>query len=120
MARVDLAIQVTTRDGIVPSYEAVAAANDAMFLNDGGTWLHVKNASGFTVNVVIETPVTVTSDALAVADKVPTPIANGSEALLGPWPTGTYNQLSGADVGKVYVNVDQAVTCAATRLGPAT
>lgn len=118
MPRVDLAIQVTTRDGIIPSYEAVAAASDAMFLNDGATYLHIKNASGSTANLVFQTPVTVSSDALAVADKTAT-IETATEKIFGPFATGVYNQPSGADVGKVYADTDQAITIAAVKLGSA-
>jgi hypothetical protein len=119
MARVDLTIQTVTRGtGIVPSYEAVAAALDAMFLNDGATWLHIKNASGSTANLVFETPITVTSDALAVADATAT-ILTATERLFGPFPPGVYNQVTG-DVGRVYVNTDQALSIGAFRLGPAT
>jgi hypothetical protein len=101
----------------VVSYEAVAAANDAMFVNTGEELVLIKNASGSSVNIVVETPMTVLSEGLAVADEACTALANGAEGLYGPFPTVAFNQPSGADVGKVYINVDQAVTIAVVKAG---
>lgn len=116
MARVDLTTQVTTRAGIVPTYEAVAAASDAMFVNTGAEYVHIKNASGFTANLVFQTPATVLSEALAIADATGT-VANGSEKIFGPFPTAIFNQPSGADVGKVYIDTDQAISIAVIKQG---
>jgi hypothetical protein len=116
VARTELTVQVTSRAGITPNYQAVAAANDAMFLNTSDITLHIKNASGSTANIVFETPATILSDALAVADAVGT-VANGAEGVFGPFPAAWFNQASGADAGKMYVNVDQAVTIYAERQG---
>jgi hypothetical protein len=116
VARTDLTTQVTTRAGIVPTYEAVAAADDAMFVNTGVELVHIKNASGSTANLVFETPVTMLSEALAVADATAT-LATATEKVFGPFPTGVFDQPSGADVGKVYINTDQAITIAVIKAG---
>jgi hypothetical protein len=118
MARVDLTVQVTTRAGIIPSYEAVAAASDAMCANDGATLFHIKAAAGEATLAFI-TPATVLSEALAIADAAGT-VANGSEKLFGPFPPAIFNQPSGADVGKIYIDTNVAISIAAVRLGSAT
>jgi len=118
MARTDLTTQVSSRLGTVLSYAAVSAANDAMFVNTGVEEVIIKTGATATVNIVFETPITVLSEALAVADEVTTLIAS-SDGLFGPFPTGVFNQPSGADVGKVYINVDQAVTIAVIKPGSA-
>ena len=116
MARVDLSVQTTDRDGIVVAYTEVTAANDCMFPNDGKVEVRVANASGSTANLVFVTPATVLSDALAIADRTAT-VEDGSEKTLGPYPTATFNQPSGADVGKVYLDTDQTITVAVVKLG---
>ena len=117
MGRVSLTTQVSSRPGTVVSYEAVAAAEDAMYVNTGAELVLIKNASGSPVNPVFETPATVLSEQLAIADEACTALADGAEAMYGPFPTATFNQPSGADVGKVYINVDQAVTIAVIKRG---
>ena len=116
MARTDLSVQTTDRDGIVVSYTEVLAANDCMFPNDGKVEVRVANASGSTANLVFETPATVLSDELAIADKTGT-VADGTEKVFGPFPTATFNQPSGADVGKLYLDTDQTVSVAVVKLG---
>ena len=121
MARTELTVVATSRDGVngTDNAQAVAAANDAMFINDGATKLYISNASGSTVNIVFETPATVLSEALAIADKTAT-LVTAKWAIFGPFPPAFYNNPSGADAGKVYVDVDQNVTCLAFKDGAAT
>ena len=116
MPRVDLSVQTTDRDGIVVAYTEVTAANDCMFPNDGKVEVRVANASGSTANLVFVTPATVLSDELAVADKTGS-VADGAEKTFGPYPTATFNQPSGADVGKVYLDTDVTITVAIVKLG---
>jgi hypothetical protein len=120
MARTELTVQTTSRDGVngTDNGQAVAAANDAMFVNDGATKLYISNASGSTVNIVFETPATVLTEALAIADKTAT-LATAKWAIFGPFPSSYFNNPTGADAGKVYVDVDQSVTCLAFKDGPA-
>ncbi len=121
MARTELTVQTTSRDGlnVTDNYQAVAAANDAMVVNDGATKIVISNASGSTVNIVFETPVTVLSEALAIADKTAT-LATGKVGIFGPFPGAYYNNPSGADAGKLYIDVDQAVSMMAFKDGAAT
>ncbi len=116
MARVDLTINAFARAGITdPTGQSVIAANDAMFQNDGRTVLRIANASGFSANLSMETPGTA-DGVLAIADLVPAAQANATTFWYGPFETGLFNQTSGADAGKVYVNTDQTVTITAFRL----
>lgn len=116
MARDEITVQTTTRAGITPSYQAIAAVNDGMFVNDGEVTLHVKNASGSTASLTFVTPATVLSDALAVADATGS-VADGAEKVFGPFPTAWFNQPSGDDIGKVYVDTDQDITVYAEKRG---
>ena len=117
MARTNLNILTSTRAGVNMPWQSVAAANDAFFTNDGETLLLIYNASGSTVNVVFETPATLLSEGLAIADATAT-VPTSETHIFGPFPTAYFSQPSGADAGKVYVNVDQAVSMAAVKLGP--
>lgn len=115
MARTSLNILTSTRAGVNRPLQSVAAADDAMFVNDGDTLIEIYNASGSTANIVFETPATLLSEALAIADAVAT-IANTETHLFGPFPTAYFNQI-GTDAGKVYVNTDVAVSMAAFNKG---
>jgi hypothetical protein len=74
-----------------------------MFSNDGNTRLWVKNSgSGAHVVTIVSTK---TVAGLAVADAAYT-VGAGKYAILGPFPPDLYNQKSGNDKGKVYVDSD--------------
>ena len=108
MARLDLTINVTTTDGTdIGAGQAIVAANDAMFVNDGKTILKVVNANGVAQTFDLITPGTIGDDALAIADKTVS-IAGSTTEYCGPFPTGIYNQPSGADSGKVYIDTDSS------------
>ena len=79
---------------------------------DGDTVLHIKNGSGSSINVTIQTGGTFEGE--AVADKV-VAIAAGAEKLIGRFRPALYNQPAGADGGKVLVDFSAVttVTCAA-------
>lgn len=104
MARLDLTINVTTTDGVdIGAGQAIVAADDAMFVNDGKTILKVVNANGAAQTFNVQTPGTVGDDALAIADKMVS-IAGSTTEYCGPYKTSIYNQPSGADAGKVYLD----------------
>jgi hypothetical protein len=104
MARLDLTVLPTSTDGVdMGAGQAIVAANDAMFENDGKTILKVVNANGAPQTFDLITPGTVGADSLAVADKTVS-IAGSTTEYCGPYPTGIYNQPSGADAGKVYLD----------------
>lgn len=111
MARTALTVQTISRSGLAPSYSNGDATNDHQFLNDGKTFVHVKNGGGSSITVTIQTPGSV--DGLAVADRDVT-VANGAEKMIGPFPTATYNQSGGL----VYLDLsaDTSVTLAAFKL----
>jgi hypothetical protein len=79
------------------------ASDGAMFSNDGNTRLWVKNSGAGTHVVTIVTTKSV--GGLAVADAAFSILA-GDYAVLGPFPPDIYNQKSGDDKGKVYVDSD--------------
>jgi hypothetical protein len=116
MARTEPTVLVTTRAGVAFVPTAVAAADDCMFVNTGVELVYVWNASGSTANLVFETPATLLSEALALADATAT-VGTGAGKLFGPFPTTYFNQPSGADAGKLYLNTDQAISVLVVRLG---
>jgi len=110
MAKANVPITQITRAGpldLAAIETALDVADGAMFQNDGSTELWVRNAGAGAHIVTLVTPQQVAG--LAVADHTAT-VAAGKTALLGPWPTDTFNQQAGADAGKVYVDTDGTKT----------
>lgn len=110
MARLDLTIRQLSKSGpvdIVALEQTPNATDSAMFANDGNTFLYARNTGSGAHVLTFPTPVTV--NGLDVADHTVT-IAAGKTAILGPFPTNIFNQQSGPDVGKVYVNIDGTKT----------
>ena len=104
MPRLDLTIKVPTTDGVdIGAGQAIVPGDDAMFTNDGKTILKVVNANVAAQTFDLITPGTIGSDALAIADKTVS-IAGSTTEYCGPFATGIYNQTSGADSGKVYLD----------------
>ncbi len=87
MARTALAVQAMTRAGLTPAYTAANGSGGHSVVNDGRTFLHVKNGGASPCVVTFETPGTV--DTLAIADRTVT-VAAGGEAVAGTFPTQTY------------------------------
>lgn len=106
MARTNVPVLETDPNGIL-DLDAVDVpvhiTDGAMFTNDGHTRVWVKNAGAGAHNVTVVTPRVV--EGLAVADRVYV-VGIGKSALIGPFDAATFNQPSGADAGKAYVNVD--------------
>jgi len=109
MARTNIPIRQITRTGEDPATNETTpdAADDAMFLNDGKTWIKARNAGAGSHIVTVVTPKTVAG--LAVADLTVTVPAAATRDI-GPFPPADFNQQSGADEDKVYVNVDGTKT----------
>lgn len=106
MARTNVTVLETDPNGIIdPTTVDVAlhATDGAMFTNNGDTRVWVNNSGAGAHVVTVVTPRTV--EGLAVADK-PYTIPAGKTALIGPFDPTTYNQPSGADAGKAYINAD--------------
>jgi len=94
-----LTVVEISRAGKAVTYPMVTptATNGNKFLNDGKTFLRVKNGSGAPITVTIETPGTV--DGQALADLVITVAATGDgtgldDQVIGPF-TAIYNQTDG-------------------------
>jgi len=105
MARQELTIYTIDLDGVnIGAGTNVLGANDGAFVNDGHTILKVVNGAGAERTFDCITPITVGGQALAVADHTVT-IAASATRYVGPFPTGIYNQPSGADAGKVYFDL---------------
>lgn len=100
MARLDFTVQQIDRSaGIAPSYTAAQApaSGSNAFVNDGRTFIHVKNGAGAPITATFLTPGNVAG--LAIADLVVT-VANGTEKMIGPFEPGLFNQSD----GKVHVD----------------
>jgi hypothetical protein len=108
MARTNVAVS-HSQDGSVLDGLATATALDAaagaMFTNNGATRVIVYNTGAGAHVVTFVTPRTINPGALAVADPSIT-LAAGKHGIFGPLDPTTFNQPSGADTGKVYVNSD--------------
>ena len=96
---VALTVQEISRAGISLDENTVTptATHGNKFLNDGKTFLFVRNGSGGDITVTIDTPGSV--DGQALADLTVTVKATGDgdgldELLIGPF-TGTFNQSDG-------------------------
>lgn len=110
MARASLTTQQVVRTGLTPSYTAAVADGD--IIDSGAVFLHVKNASGVSVTVTIETPVTL--DGLALADQAVAVPAAG-ERMIGPFPARTFQQPADAAVGANRVLVNYSAVASVTR-----
>jgi hypothetical protein len=110
MARTNLAVQQIVVAGLLPTY-STANADGHSVVNNGNVFLHVKNASGSSVNVTVETPAKV--GGLDVAEDVVT-VGASSEKMIGPFDPSVFNQSGGL----LYVDFSAvaSVTCAAFKL----
>lgn len=87
-----LTVNTITRDGVLYAVVAAAAAGD-QFANDGRTFLAVYNAHGSasrTVSIDIQQDV----DDQDPPDRE-VAVAAGETRLIGPFPTGIYNDANG-------------------------
>jgi hypothetical protein len=116
------ATEITTQNvvgytGVTPSYENIDASDGNCFDNDGSIMLHVKNNSGQSMNVVV--------DSLKNCDQgtnhdITVAIANGAEKFIGPFSQGRFNDGSG-QVGVTYTGAgiggsDPGATVAALKV----
>lgn len=107
MARTALAAQQVTDSGLNATYSA-ANVDGHSIPGDGDGILHVKNGSGSSINVTIQTPGNVGGN--AVADRV-VAVPAGGERFIGPFDATAYNRAIGdTDGGKVYVDFSAVTT----------
>jgi hypothetical protein len=89
MAASELTVTPLVRTGVALLATDVAANVDGNFFdNTGKEMLAVRNASGGSINVTIQTSITV--DSQTVADLV-VACADAETTLIGPFPVGFYN-----------------------------
>lgn len=109
MPRADFSTQAVERTtGLTPAYTAAQAAGSGSnsFLNDGRTFIHIKNGGASPITATFQTPGSV--NGLAISDLVIT-IANAAEKVVGPFEPGIFNQSD----GKVYVDWSGVTTVTA-------
>jgi hypothetical protein len=105
--------QVISRTGLAEAFTAADNANGETCPNNGNLFLHVKNTGGGSCTVTVTTPGTV--DGLAITDlTVVVPLTTG-DRMIGPFPTGTYNDSSG-NISVAY-STGTGVTAAYVQLG---
>jgi len=76
---------------VASSYAAAAASQE--FVNDGRTFIHIKNTSGGVITCTITTAGTVQSH--AIADTVVSVAATTGEQMAGPFAKSLYNAADG-------------------------
>jgi hypothetical protein len=111
MAVTALAVQQISRAGITPAFTS-ANADGHTILNDGKTFLEVRNADGSAITVTIDTPQTV--DGLAVASRTVSVGATTGVKMIGPFPLD-YNQ-PGTEYIQVTFSAVTSVTVGAFRV----
>jgi hypothetical protein len=103
MARTNLTVIEITRTGVDLATTLEAGnADGEMFYNGGDVLLAVENLNAADCTVTVVSPRTV--DGLAVSD-LTVVVSQDEVMLIGPFPRDTFNQPSGDDAGKVYVNL---------------
>ncbi|MHB0934897.1 MAG: hypothetical protein ACYC6A_00780 [Armatimonadota bacterium] len=86
-----LAVQVVNTTGVVPSYNAAAELGDE-FVNNGKTFIHVKNGGAAPITVTVAAQ---NACSLAVLHDVAVVIANAAEKMIGPFSRTVYNDGDG-------------------------
>ncbi len=112
MARIALTPLVATRAGIAETLSAVDAGLQHSFDNTlGDNLLIVKNGGASPITVTLK--IAPVMDGAAVTSKTVS-VAAGAQMIIGPFPTGLYNQSDQA----VYVDfsASASVTVAALRI----
>lgn len=110
MSDVVMTVQAGSRTGVdlTTNKATVVIANNYYMPNDGNTRLYVKNGTGTTCVVTIDTPGTVDGNAIS---NPTVSIATAKEFLIGPFPKSIYDDAS----GRVKFNFDQTVDITAVR-----
>lgn len=111
MARTALATQQITTAGLKPVYTAANVDGHSI---DPAAILHVKNGSGSSINVTVQTPAQV--DGLDVEELV-VAIPAAEERLIGGLKPSTFARPSGPDAGRVYVDFSAVTTVTVAALG---
>lgn len=99
MARDSVTTQKITRAGLIPTFTAASVNNDV--IDAGAVILEVNNGSASSINVTVNSPLTV--DGLTVGPLV-VAVAAGATKRIGPFPPSTFARTVAPDVGRVYVD----------------
>lgn len=103
MARTDLPTATPlSQAGVVNPTFTAAIVDGHMFSNDGNIWLEVLNNDASAKTITIQTGAVEQGD-LAIDDRTMV-VPAGQVGYIGPFPPSPYNQVSGADAGKVYID----------------
>lgn len=91
-----LAPQALSLGGVTPTYNAAAAGGDT-FVNDGRTYLHLKNGSGAAITVTIAAVPSFADNALGdvTLPNSAITVPAGGEKLVGILPPSRFNDVNG-------------------------
>lgn len=109
MVRANVPLTPVSRLGDDPDAGAITFADGAMFSNPNPqtTVILINNGAGAHV-ITFQTPATVAKD-LDVQDPTVT-VPAGNRLVVGKFDPRLYNQPTGADIGKVYMDSDGSQT----------
>lgn len=96
-----LTVQSTDLDGVVPSYASAAGGGDE-FANDGNTFLHLKNGSGGSIDVTVDS---VKNCNQGHDHNSVTAVGAGAEAMIGPFPKDRFNDATTGRAAITYSGV---------------
>jgi hypothetical protein len=87
----NLTVQKVVLTGLAPSYAAAAEGGDE-FVNSGRVFIHVKNGSGGSIDITVDsqTPCNQGVDHNAVVA-----VGAGAEKMIGPFPKDRFNDTAG-------------------------
>jgi hypothetical protein len=88
-----LTVQDVTRSGLTPTFAAATSTGDS-FANNGSTFLYVKNGHTAAQSVTVDSQYAPLPVGTAQSDAVVS-VAAGGEALIGPFPTRSFNDADG-------------------------
>jgi hypothetical protein len=102
--------------GLVPSYAAASGGGDN-FTPDGDTYLHVKNASGGSITVTVDTPGTILGGTVQIGNPANT-VAAGAEKFMGPYPANVFADYTNSGLAAVTYSGVTSLTIGAFRVRP--
>lgn len=115
MARALLTVQNVAPGGMWPTLTAANATGHMFENSERGIFLFVRNAH--TTPVTITIPSTFARDGLALTNRTVV-VPNGTDRLIGPISGENHNQLTGADIGRTFIDYSlvTAITVAVLRV----
>ncbi len=106
MAQIRKSPENVVRSGLIATYISdftVVGSNTYIIRNNGKVLLHIKKSAAVVCNLIITTPNTV--DSLAVADRTVVIPASTGDKFIGPFPPSMYNDANG-DIEISFSDVD--------------